>query len=105
MNSKARKGVVNAEIGKGEIVTIHEEKPPKGQWRLRKVELLYEGNDGIVRGAEQKAVSQTGRTTRLRCPVSKLYPLEVRSTSTSSDVDKKCDSQKGQLKEEQPQDI
>ena len=58
-NSKTGKGVVNAEIGKGEIVTIHEEKLPKGQWRLEKVEQLYEGNDGIVRGAELKVESLT----------------------------------------------
>ena len=64
-NSKGQKGVVNAEIGKSEIATIHEEELPSGQWRLGKVEQLYEGNDGIVREAELKAVSQTGRTTRL----------------------------------------
>ena len=93
---------MNAEIGKGEIVTIHEEKLHKGKWRLGKVEQLYEGNDRIVRGAELKVVSQTGRTTRLHRPVSKLYPLEVGSTSTSSDVDRKCDSQRGQLKVERP---
>ena len=46
-------------------MTIHEEKLPKGQCRLGKVEQLYEGNDGIVRGAELKVVSRTGRTTRL----------------------------------------
>ena len=62
-NSKARKGIANAEIGKGEIVTVHEEKLPKGQWRLGKVERLYEGNDGVVRGAQLKVVSWTGRTT------------------------------------------
>ena len=103
-NSKVRKGMANVEIGKGEIVTIHEEKIPiaKGQWRLGKVEWLYEGNDGVVRGAELKAVSRTGRTTRLRRPDSKLYPLEVRSTSTSSDVDRRCDSQRRQLKVERP---
>ena len=93
---------MNAEIGKGELVTIHEEKLPKGQWRLGKVEWLYEGNDGVVRGAELKVVSRTGKTTRSRCPVSKLYPLEVRSTSTSSDIDRRCDSQRGQLKVERP---
>ena len=101
-NSKARKGMANAEIEKGEIVIIHEEKLPKGQWRLGKVERLYEGNDGVVRGAYLKAVSRTGRTTRLRHPVSKLYPLEVRTTSTSSDVDRRCDSQREQLKVERP---
>ena len=93
---------MNAEIGKGEIVTIHEEKLPKGQWRLGKAEQLYEENDRIVRGAELKVVSQTGRTTGLRRPVSTLYPLEVRSTSNSFDIDRKCDSQKGQLKVERP---
>ena len=91
---------MNAEIAKGEIVAIHEEKLPKGHWRLGKVEQMYEGNDGIVRGAELKVVSWTGRTAHLRRPVSKLYPLEVRSTSTSSDVDRKCDSQRGHLKVE-----
>ena len=38
----------------------------------------------------------------LRRPVSKLYPLEVRSTSISSDVDRRCDSQRGQLNVERP---
>ena len=80
-------------------MTIHEEKLPKGQWRLGKVVRLYQGNDGNVGGAaELTVVSRTGRTTRLRGTVSKPYPLEVRSTLTSSYVDRKCDSPRGQLK-------
>ena len=50
----------------------------------------------------QEQNCRTGRATRLQRSVSKLYPLEVRSTSTSSDVDRKCDSQKGQSKVERP---
>ena len=41
----------------------------------------YESNDGVVRGAELKVISRTGRSTTLRRPISKLYPLECTDTA------------------------
>ena len=56
------------------------------QWRfiLQKapgMEQLYESNDGVVGGAELKVISRTGRSTTLRRPISKLYPLENTDTA------------------------
>ena len=41
---------------------------------------LYEGNDGVVRGAELKVISRTERSTTLRRLINKLHPLEITDT-------------------------
>ena len=46
--------MANTPIKKGDVITIHEDNLPEGQWRLGKVEKLYDGNDGVVRGVELK---------------------------------------------------
>ena len=61
-------------IKEGDIVTIHQDKMPRGFWRLGKVETLIQGKDKNVWGATVKVVSPNGKLTVL----SKLYPVEVR---------------------------
>jgi hypothetical protein len=48
-------------------------------WRLAVVQSLIKGKDGLVRAANIK--TSTGHTNR---PVTKLYPLEVKSNSTTA---------------------
>ena len=46
--------------------------------RIGKVEALVTGSDGHVRGAVVQVKTKAGRLTKLRRPVQRLYPLEVR---------------------------
>ena len=89
--SQVPKGSVDP-ITVGDIVIIHDENQPRGLWRLGKIEELIQGTDGEVRGAVVKTYSG-GRTSLLRRPVQRLYPLEVRASggceegSTSAQID------------------
>ena len=79
---------MNREIQEGELVIIQEDSLPKGQWRMRLVEQLLRSQDGVIRGAEVKVVTRNGKTNRLRRPVTKLCPLEVRRSFPSSNTTK-----------------
>jgi len=61
----------------GDVVIVHDENQPRGKWRIGKVESLVTGSDGCVRGAVVRVKSKRGRTSTLRRPVQRLYPLEV----------------------------
>ena len=50
-------------------------------WKLGKVLDVYPGNDGLVRGATIEVASSNGKRKRLKRPLQKLFPLEVRETS------------------------
>ena len=68
-------------IQTGDIVTVMEEgKSNRGMWRLGKVLDVHPGNDGLVRGATIEVASDNGKRRRLRRPLQKLFPLEVRET-------------------------
>ena len=60
----------------GDLVLVHDEKQPRLLWRMSKVENLIKGEDNIIRGAVIR-VQSGGRTTNLKRPVQKLYPLEL----------------------------
>ena len=63
----------------GDIVTVMEEgKSNRGIWKLGKVLEVCPGNDGLVRGATIEVASSNGKRKRLRRPLQKLFPLEVR---------------------------
>ena len=61
----------------GDVVTVHEDGLPRGLWRLGKIESVIPGNDGEIRAAVVKVKSKKGRTTLLKRPVQKLFPLEL----------------------------
>ena len=64
-----------------DIVTVMEEgKSNRGMWKLGKVLAVHPGNDGLVRGATIEVASDNGKQRRLRRPLQKLFPLEVRET-------------------------
>ena len=65
-------------ISIGEIVLVHDDKP-RGFWKLARVEEVITGQDGNVRGAVVRVSSEKGRSTMLRRPLQRLYPLEIES--------------------------
>ena len=68
-------------IQTGDIVTVMEEgRSNRGMWKLRKVLNVHPGNDGLVRGATIELASENAKRKRLRRPLQKLFPLEVRET-------------------------
>jgi len=65
----------------GDIVQVHN-GGARLNWRLAVIEELIVGNDGITRAARIR--TSTGTTNR---PIVKLYPLEVTSSTATSNVD------------------
>ena len=55
---------------------IYEDGLQRGLCKLGRVERLIPGKDGIVRGAVVKSTTKKGRSTMLRRPLQKLYPVE-----------------------------
>ena len=54
-------------------------------WKLGKVLDVYPGNDGLIRGATIEVASSNGKRKRLRRPLQKLFPLQVRETSVAEE--------------------
>jgi hypothetical protein len=63
-------------ISEGDIVVVHDDNQRRGFWKLGVVEELFQGRDGLVRGAKIR-VSTKGKTKSWTCPVQRLYPIEV----------------------------
>ena len=64
------------EIQIGDIVLIEEDKVKRNNWRIGRVNKLFNGRDGNVRGAEI-LVANKQSSGKLNRPVNKLYPFEV----------------------------
>lgn len=73
-------------INKGDVVLIHDEELPRGQWRLGVVESLFKGIDGFIRGVSVRTHSPGGQITTLKRPIQRLYPLEVSTTSEGEPI-------------------
>ena len=81
----------------GDLVLVHDEKQPRFLWRMGKVENLIKGEDNIIRGAVVR-VQSGGRTTNLRRPVQKLYPLELNlNTKTTRNEDDEVQHSESQV--------
>ncbi|CAB3992349.1 Hypothetical predicted protein [Paramuricea clavata] len=55
----------NETVSLGDIVVVHEESRPRGLWRME---------------------IRKGRSTTIKRPVQRLYPLEIRSTARESEL-------------------
>ena len=71
------------QISIGNIVVVdNNNNKPRGFWKLGKDEDLVVGCDGQIWGAELRIHGKDGRTTMLRHPLQRLYPLEVHCVVT-----------------------
>ena len=73
-------GTNKQSIKTGDVVLVYDEGP-RSSWKLAVIEDLIRGGDGFVRAAHIR--TSTGYTNR---PVSKLYPLEVTASPSSSRI-------------------
>ena len=86
-------------VSAGDVVTVHEDGLPRGLWRLGKIESVIPGGDGEIRAAVVKVKSKRGRTTLLKRPVQKLFPLELFSERNRQDDEPDPENDDEQLPE------
>ena len=73
---KSRRGRYNPSIG--DIVTIHDPKANRSNWRLGKVTSLINGRDNQIRAAIVDVVSsRNNMREKIRRPINLLYPIEM----------------------------
>lgn len=74
-------------VSRGDIVIVHAEGRPRALWRLARIEDLIRGSDGQVRGATLRVNTRGARSTLLRRPLQRLYPLEIHCREPNEDPD------------------
>ena len=62
-----------------DIVLIMDEKLVRSKWRVGIINRLLKGNDGQIRAAIVRTITETGRISLLRRPVNRLVPIEFSS--------------------------
>ena len=65
----------------GDVVIVFEDGAKRNSWKMAVIEELIHGRDSKVKGANVRVVTK-GKTHRLSRPLQKLYPIEVRESST-----------------------
>ena len=65
----------------GDVVIVFEDGAKRNSWKIAVIEELIHGKDNKVRGANVRVVTK-GKILRLSRPLQKLYPIEVRESST-----------------------
>ena len=60
---------VAREIRVGEVVMVHDDDLPRGQWKLATIKSLFRGIDGLVRSASVRTLSPGGQVTILNRPI------------------------------------
>lgn len=78
---------------KNDVVLIIEDKKPRINWTIGRIEEILESNDGEVRGAKVRTINSQGHESILKRPVNKLVPLELSKYETHDEiefVDDKC---------------
>ena len=72
----------------GDVVTVFDDKLPRGLWKLGKIEELIPGADNQVRGAKVRVHVDSGKTNVIQRSVLKLYPLEVKAETCDQSTKK-----------------
>jgi len=77
---------IDNNINIDDVVLIVEEKLPRIQWRIGRVEKLIKGNDNKTRGARILTRTDTGKMSSLNRPVNKLVLLELNKNQQKDNV-------------------
>ena len=62
-------------IEAGDVVLVHEENVKRNKWKLGRIDEVIYGSDGVARGA---VLSTSQGDGKIRRPLQKLYPLELK---------------------------
>ena len=67
-------------IEENDVVLLHNDHVPRGQWKLAKVIQLIPGQDSIVRGVKLQVGNVNGKTNYayVKRPIEKLYSLKIK---------------------------
>ena len=71
----------------GEVVIVHDERLPRGFWRLGKIQDTFKGRDGQIRGVTSKMTRRDRHQDLLRRPIRLVYPLEVYPNSPETEIE------------------
>lgn len=91
------------QVSVGDMVIVHDESLPRSLWRLGKIEEVFAGRDGMIRGAAVKVASKGQQQSLLRPPIQLLYPLEVHGQQEAP-VEKATDGSENREPDTQEQD-
>ncbi|CAB4043482.1 Hypothetical predicted protein, partial [Paramuricea clavata] len=72
-------------INIGDVVSVHDENRSRAKWRLARVHELIRSTDGKIRAAIIRIAGDSKKSTYIRRPVQKLFPLELRNEHTQQD--------------------
>ena len=67
----------SSSIKEGDIVYIQEDKSPRQNWKMGKVEKLMLGQDSVIRAAVVKTHDASDKLITLSRSIKHLYPIEV----------------------------
>ena len=77
------------------VLVKGEEKVPRTQWSIGKINKLVIGKDAQVRGAELVVISKTGEKTVCQRPMQKLIPFEINTDRRELSNNKPVNDSKG----------
>uniref|UniRef100_A0A1X7SFL0 DUF5641 domain-containing protein n=1 Tax=Amphimedon queenslandica TaxID=400682 RepID=A0A1X7SFL0_AMPQE len=80
-------GVCGEQINVGDVVVVYDSDKHRGFWKLGVVEQLIVGRDNESRGAVVRVHKKGHKSTLLKRPVQRLYPIEMNCQNDSSTVD------------------
>jgi len=82
------KRVADPTLSLNDVVLIRDDIPlPRSRWKIGKVEKLVLGNDGKVRGAKLKVITNCGKPGHIHRPIQKLIPFEIGEKTSTEDID------------------
>ena len=73
----------------GDIVLVRSDSTSRNFWKRAKVEELITGEDGEIRAAVVKTVTDQGKPSRLRRVIQHLVPLEIRAAEANEECTQK----------------
>ncbi|KAK6172490.1 hypothetical protein SNE40_016128 [Patella caerulea] len=61
----------------GDVVIIYEDKVPRHNWNIARIERTLEGRDGNIRSAVVRVLNKSGKPILMNRPLQRLYPIEL----------------------------